>query len=827
MRKTLLSLALILMTAVSAMAQFTATVSQLPTNDYSPVQAEYKLSEIASALNTDAATLAAALQDGSAQFGLFNEDGLIGTTADGPGSYWMKADGTVTNWGNESVVYNGLISYDATEDVFIIPVGQFPDAYAGGETWTNTFTLKYGGSSATLEVIFNITTPKQPTEIAEPVTHFSELNVVKKYTATLDLVEGKSYEGKNFDIEMADLAEVLGCTEEAIADNIAKITIAREFISDENQGIYAFSDSLINHRAPTDGWFGRYTGFDELAGEEYTIAENAFHGWGAGCTVYLQNPSYAEGVYTITYGQYPGTLSAGAEDFITLYIVNGAKAVELVIKLNVLEPEKISFAEMECAGEQVIDAPALEVSASYTSSAATVDVDDILAKLGAESADDITGWILRDSANLADPVESDYWQGETGFLQTWGNQACCQLKVDLANGTANLLQMPRYTEIEDTLVFPIHYIYTYDNKYYKLTFNFTLKPIKKMGDDVVLHCVANEEFNMQIIPSPDTYVYGTTYQLDMDYIEKKIGTTDFKLYGDKWNAEEEKLVWDKNYTCYDGDEKGAGFWFGATTYKNENGQDVVDNAGWGTNSFGFQLSALGVITWFQYPGQRSAGEEYAANIYLVNEETGAYITYTINVQYVSELGDVVETVGEGKVDHVMTADDLEGDFYLDLDVDAICEALEISEEEIEAAEATASKSLTTFITKNSYDEPMFFNAEGYCDKYETDEEQLEATLQAYFTTENDKLQLGVYILNPEAFNVNDPELYYTIHVGLVYGAKRYMIKVTLGSETVVGIKNATTCNASAIYTVAGTKASSLQKGINIVVENGKAKKILK
>lgn len=826
MRKTLLSLALILMTAVSAMAQFKATISQQPTTDYSPVQAEFKLSEIAAALNTDAATLAAALQDGSAQFGLFDADTLVATTADGPGSYWLKADGTVTNWGNESVVYNGLINYDATEDVFAMPFGQFPEAYVGGETWSNTFTIKYGTASATFEITFNIIAPAH---IEEPASLFSQLEIVGKYEGTLSFIQGKQYEGATLSVDMPELAAQLGCDVAAIADNIAKITLTREFVSDENSGIYAFSDNLLNHRSSTDGWFGRYTAFDELAGTEIPIEENALRSYGGGCTFYLQNPSYADGVFKIIYGQYPGTMVAGDKDYASLFIVNGTKAVELKVTVEVAEPAKVEFAEMTLAGEQVIDAPALEVSNSYTSSAAEVNVADILDKLGAESADDIIGWILRDSANLADPTETDYWQGETGYLLAWGNQACCQLKVDLANGTANLLQMPRYTDITEPLTFPIHYIYTYGDKYYKLTFNFNLKPIKQISEDVVLHCVANEEFFMQIIPSPDTYLYGNTYQLDMDYIEKKIGTTEFKLYGDKWNEEQQKLVWDKNYTCYDGDEKGAGFWFGATTYKNENGQDVVDNFGWSTsgNAFGFQLSALGEIHWFQFPGQRTAGEEFAANIYLVNEETGAYITYTINVQYVEELGEVVETVGEGKADYVLTADDLEGDFYIDLDAAAICEALEITEDELEATEATASKSLTTYITKNSFEEPMFFNAEGYSDKYETDEEQLSATLNAYFTTENDKLQLGVYILNPEAFDVNDPDLMYVMHVGLVYGAKRYMIKVTLGSESVVGIKNATTSNASAIYTVAGTKASSLQKGINIVVENGKAKKILK
>ena len=48
--------------SLTANAQFAQTVQQYPTSDYSSVSAEFKLTDVAQALDTDAATLAAAYE---------------------------------------------------------------------------------------------------------------------------------------------------------------------------------------------------------------------------------------------------------------------------------------------------------------------------------------------------------------------------------------------------------------------------------------------------------------------------------------------------------------------------------------------------------------------------------------------------------------------------------------------------------------------------------------------------------------------------------------------------------------------------------------------
>lgn len=801
--------------AAEGEATFSATLEQYPTSDYSAVIASFDFTEVASALNTDTAKLAAALEDGSAEFGLFNEnDSLIDSNADGPGSYWMSAEGNVTNWGEGAVVYNSILSWSSEENVISIPFGQFPDAMSAGDSWSNVFTMKYNGAKVTFEVTLNVVA--RP-EMEEPETYLPALTIVKEYEATIDFKVGQSYENAPCVIDMSDICDVLGANPNALSANIASVLLTQAVVTDES-GSASISDSLVNHRASTDGWFGRHSSFDEASGEETPIAQNALHSWGGGATFYLQNPTLEDGEFTISTGQYPGTMNAESTDYAILYIVNGNKAAKVTLTVNMIAPEIVDFAEMTMAGEQVIDAE-IEAANSYTSVAAPFDVNDILEKLGAENADDLGQWILGDAESLVDPVPTDYWQGEQGYAQSWGNDACCKATVSLPNGTATLMQMPRYTGITEPQTFPIHYILTNGANYYKLTFNFTINPVKQVDSELV--CVGKEYFQMQIVPSPDAWIYGETYQLDMEYIEKKIGTTAFRLYGDKWNADKETLEWNKNYTCYDGDEKGAGFWFGINTYENEDGQTVVDNAGWGTNSFGFQLSAVGVITWFQYPGQRQVGESYNANIYLVNEDNGQYIQYTISVVYVDELTPEAETVGTGSAifnvsDELVNED---GEYEVELDLSDALAAIELSADSVEEAIVVAQKSLTMF-DETTFDESLFFDAEGYSVSPESDG----IVLVAYLTI-NDE---GKVVMRFDDNGFFDEENVTTnVKIGIQYNGKRYIYNYTLSNDPTTRINSVATPvdNTYAVYNLAGVKMNSLQKGINIVKMNGEVKKI--
>ncbi len=709
-----------------------------------------------------------------------NNAGFEFNTNDG----WHSADGMIEGmgWGNAKGVcvkpwnegaIDGTISY----------IGCFDDTWTAGETHTCKYAVINDGKAAILEVV--ITFAEMPV-MHEPETDLTKITIVKEYAATLDFIEGKQFEGKTIAIDASELSAALGVDDETLMPNLRAVTLTQQVVTNDDAGTVEYANTLVNERDATDGWFGRYSSFDEATGEETFYVQNGLRSYGGGCTFYLQNPAIADGQFTMIYGQYPGTMAAGSEDYAVIYVVNGDKAVKITYTVNVHEAEKVDFASMTKVGEQTADG-SLEVASSYTSVAVEVNVADILEKLGAQSADELTGWLLADEASLADPTMTDYWQGEEGFAQGWGDNACCQVKVDLANGTANLLQMPRYTAIAEPQTFPLNYIFVKGDKYYQLKFNFTLTPIKQITGEKI--CVSNEEFSMQIVPTtdPNAWQYGETYKLDVDYIEKLIGSRNFTIYGDKWNAETETLDWSKQYTCYDGDEKGAGFWFGIAQYENKEHQVVVDNAGWsgsGENSFGFQLSALGVITWFQYPSARTVGESYQAHLYLVNEDNGKYIDYLINVVYVDEVSGEVKTVLETKDLSIIPSEQVkEGAFYLPILTAQIYEALGLTDETIDAATIVVPKSKTVFYSTN-LGETFGVNANGYYTSLD-DPETINVT--ATVTTENGKLELFVDAMDVD---FSAPSAEAIVRFGIEYDGKRAIVEyAVLGSQTIGATDN--------------------------------------
>ncbi|MDR0566978.1 MAG: DUF4859 domain-containing protein [Prevotellaceae bacterium] len=77
-------------------------------------------------------------------------------TADVPG-YWIKADGSVTTWGSESVVW---CSVGHSETELYLYGGNHPDA-TGSNTVSIVMIITYNGVAVTLSITFSITAPEE------------------------------------------------------------------------------------------------------------------------------------------------------------------------------------------------------------------------------------------------------------------------------------------------------------------------------------------------------------------------------------------------------------------------------------------------------------------------------------------------------------------------------------------------------------------------------------------------------------------------------------------------------------------------------------------
>ena len=888
--------------APSVDADFTATLTQYPTSDYSASYAVFSLAEVAKTLGTDAATLAGALESGAAYAGLVkplelteghtllvddlvaagalqddvvrfyitnasdasregwgiggfaNSDnwsptemwnGVAGeswvyeypvskilevagtepgewhgvgitiniyndckvskvelvqtqTTADGPGSFWLTSAGERTSWGNNSVIYNSVLGIDADADELAIPVGQFPDAMASGESTSFVLSVVYGEKVATLGVTLNVVA--RPV-MQNPTTVYSALEVVKEYEMPITFTEGKSYEAAVKTLDVSDIYTALGVDAATLDPNTELVTMTRVVVSDESGSIVPV-DSIAPSRFGTDGWFGRYTSFDEATGNETALELNYPKTWGANCTYYLQNPTLANGEFSLTVGQYPGTLKAEDVDKAELFIVNGTKAVKITVVSTCEAMEVIPFDQMVKVGEQSV-AGKLEVANAYTSVTVDIDINDVIEKLGCGVAD-MEMWNLSAADAICDPTINDYWLSEEGYSQAWSANPCCQVTVDLANGTMTLLQMAgKYINIEEEQTYPMYFILSNGANYYQFNIQFTLKPVGKIENE--LHVVSVEEINKQIIPADSYDVEGLT-AIDLDYVESLIGTRDFTLYGDVYvPGDGYGMMMTKNYSCYDTANKGFGFWYGIQTYENEEHQVVVDNAGWsgsGENSFGFQIFTNGNIMWFQFPGSAKVGDTWTANMYLVNEATGAYIKYILNVSYVSEITPEPETVlvYEDPKDVTDASYNADGLLAYNIDMSVVTKALGISEDSEEGVvKILAPKSASVF-AEITLGEDYFFNARGYM----TSESGM--ALTANLSSDENGL---VVTIDPMELDFSKDVA--AVSFAFEYEGKRVIYTIVLG-ENITGI-NAVAADKASVKKV-------VRDGSVVIVKNG-------
>ena len=813
----------------------TVDITSDPENNYFSGYAAFSPSEVAAALGLDVAGLQALIEAGGAVY-LKTADGMSNAYTGNTNEFWMNNQGVAQNYNDDGTCWYVGLSYDpgVGEDGETWPaevdvvMGQMPDyfKYVYENSDLNcVIYLVNGDKQVQFNVTLHVNAAEKP-ELPDPVTNLSGLTIVADYELPLNFTQGKKYEGKEYSATLEGIYDALGTSAAALDAFVSDYTYTQVVKVDsvEGEAVYSYDDALqLPESASDGGWFGRYYNYDEVSATE-TYFCNAPKTWGTGNnTFYVQNATLSDGKFSIVSGQFPGVLVAGDSDYSYLYIIYGDKAARVKVYVDVTEPEVVPFDQLVTVGELVFDVEQ-EANDNYNTKFITFDIADVLAKLGCESANDVLEYQYASDESFADVDTNDYWQNESGFSESWDNSSvcCAQLKpYTLAEGKFRLMMRPgRYTSITENVgPFPLKYALVYGSNIYKVTVNYTVTPVKAVEVEYTLK--ATEIISKQIVPG-DSWQYDTTTQLDMDYIASVVGTSDFVLYGEMYSDSEDYtetngIYWSKKTNCSDNDEKGAGFWYGETERENVEHQLVVTADGWtngGNNSFGFQLSSSCVITWFQWPGTRQVGEEYTANIYFVNEDTGDYMKYILNVKYVEEETPEAETVGTEQIT-VEATDDLinaDGVYVVTIDMAAAYEALGITAADLDACTVVAPKSQFTF-AEYGPEQDILYNELGYV----TTDEDAAVTI-AQLITSAGYPQITIDPMDAyDALNSDEPTAV-VVRVGIEYDGKRYVHEITLANSAYItsinGVKTSTA--ASAIYSISGTKQNTLQKGINIV-----------
>ena len=827
-----------------ANAQYKVEINSAPHDNFVSGGQNFDPTELATALGTDTASLHQAIVAENIVYRLDGEE-KSNTYTGNHNEWWMALDGTPQGYVDEGTSWFVGLSYDEAaldetleNDVISVYVGQMPGVFSKiyePSTLKCTILLIVGDKEVSFDVTQNVEAGV-PSSLTEPVKELSKLNIVKDYTLELNFVPGKSYEGKTYTTTLDGIYEALG-VEQADLDANVNDHILAQLVNTDSVGdaeVYSFSDNLeIPEVAAGGAWFGRYINYDEATEVETPLTISCPKAWGTGYnTFYTQSMTLANGEFSIVSGQFPGTMVDGDTDYTYLYITVGDKAARVKVQAIVKKPEAVDPSTLVKVGETTVEVSA-GIDNNYATKGFSIDMEAIVAALGCTTADLEDVYALDQDSVISDhhtEGSGGFYYNAEGRIEIWGSNAAAfiaRTSTSLQDGKFTIGQMANhFAAITEPTTVTLPLIFQYGVNVYVVNVAYTVVPAATPDEPIVYELVARDAIYKQMVPSADTYAYSTTTTLDLEYIEGLIGTQDFKLFTDKATTgaegEETTLEWSSQYTC----TPAPGFWYGTTTYENKEGQVVVDNAGYGSNSFGITY-ADGVITWYQYPGQRSVGDSYLASLYLVNEENGKYIQYLLNVSFVEEETPESEDLGtKGDTIVVKPAELEEGVYTYTFDTQAIAETLGVEAENI--TENVAVYAFKTPLTRQalSLEESYFGDAEGYTlSEDKADEAVFSASVYA---NENGGLSIDADVMDLTFEAKNEDKV--VLRVAFEANGKRITYVIVLVSEDspVVGISSAKAPQGrtSAIFNMGGAAVPNAYGNINIITVDGVTKKVL-
>ena len=806
--RNLLTAVVCLFAGVTAQAQFSGTLD-LPVSDskFDSMPVEFSLSGVASALGTDAATLAGALEAWEAgtndMFFLADpEDATVlysDYTQGSKGGFWVLNTGVPAGWGTEGLTWYNTISWDAEADVFAINIGQYPEVSEVGDVYKPHFVMKYNDKEVGFDVTINFVENTEPVyEIPEPATlKEAELNIVGSAEVTVEQYPRTGYDSDAVTIELADLAEKLGVEPGLIAASMDKILYATAYnTGDVEDGGGLKKDSLTNEFTAGAPGFWLHAVQNDL-GEE--TGECSAAPYGGEDKFFVEAFAFDAETATLScnLGQYPGILKGNEKWYANLYLLYADKAYRVRYNLNVQQREQGSGTEgMTKVGETAFDV-ALEPANDYSFVEIYPDVEAIAAALGCEVSA-MSMQALDDTENWASPTAGNqgFWFNEAGIVTAWGATAYFYIEnpTSMDYSVLKVGQYPSRLAIGDEFSTSLYFIN--GENYYQAKVNIIVKAPTIIDGE--FKEVASRTYNVQQMPSGYEWTEGI--EIPTDFIEQNIGSNwvvyGMELLDENGNERAGNAKYTKRYSI----TEAPGFWL------NADGR----NSGWGADAI-FGISAggatSGLFTLMQYPDRCSIGDVLKTKLFFVNEETTEMVTFNFNYYIVESIVEK-EEVGNTAIMAVVTPNEE----AQDIDLAPVAEALGTTVDELISDDNTFLKGMTS---DGQYSKGwkaslgVNFNYNGEYDEY--------GDMYVYFEKNADGVQLisGCSDEVAEDFSANG-QFCFDVN------DKVYVFYVNFVSPDVAaGITNVATekKNSNAIFDLSGRQVKTPVRGLYI--QNGK------
>jgi len=716
--KQLLTAVACLFGVMTAQAQFTGTVNQVPRDDWAPEAATFQAAEVGQALGTDAAGLLAALDswmaEGSTDPNMFfyaapsaPDTWSDGYTTGGEKGFWLDTNAEIISYPNGAYYCNPV--WDSEAATFSINIGMMPNMLQYGVYNKELkFSLQLNGKVATFTIDFTVTGGEKvvpdPTTIVE-----KDLNVVGETVITVEQLPRTDYTADN--VYVANMSEIfakLGIADTAaIKSHIAELLWCTEYDTETIDK----KDSLT--QTSTAGAPGWWTTDIRVGGEGgQATGECAATGYGMGNKFFVEGFSYDTATDSLScrLGQYPGTLKGEEKYFVNIYLINGDKAYRLRYNLNIQAVEQGTGLEGLTKVGEITYVLEQEPTSDYSTKNVKPDLEAIAAALE-WSVDDLSVKALDGDDNFAAATANNggWWFDAEGRVTAWGANAVLFAEPTNAPDAQNRINATSWNVGQYPNVFQVGdertaYIYFFNGnegtKYYTMAITLKCVEAKQVQDEFTN--VRTINFGIQAVPSPDAYPIEETWTIDPVVLENVLGTSDVKLYGlaTDANAEATGSAYSDKYSC----DPKPGFWLDA------DGRVST----WSSSCpVGICYAADGTFTFFQYPGTNKVGDVFKTQLFLVNVETGNMITFNINVAFVDEIIQA-EVVGEEELVLPIATDDQ----TVAIDLSKAAQALGVTVDDLLADENNYLRGLTDANIygegRNAFD-GLAFDLNGYYD----------------------------------------------------------------------------------------------------------------
>ncbi|MBR1932254.1 MAG: DUF4859 domain-containing protein [Prevotella sp.] len=668
--RNLLIAVVCLFAGVEAQAQFKGSAEQYPTTDYSASPISFKLSEVATTLSTDAATLGTVLKEyveAETPAALLFVQQPDGTETSAPSAdangFWMSATGQRLDYG-EGCAFYASPDVDADADEFAFYVGQMPGVMQAGDVASAKIALKYNDKVATFEITLNVIA-KPVYDIPEPTVIEKDLTIVGEASVTLEQYPRGGYDSDPLTVNIADVVEKLGLPSgDMLADALDQILYTTLYnTGDVEQGGGMKKDSLTNN--PTGEGIGYWFRPVQNA-EGAEDGEVAAAGWGADDKFYVNNFAYnaQTGDLTGVLGQYPGSCKDNEEWFAYVYLIYGNKAYRVKVGLKVLEKEQGNgLADYTKVGE---GAAVTEQSPTddFSTTQVSIDVEAIAAALGCEVSA-LGVYVLDDKDNFGGSTANNggWWLNSAGTVTSYGTGAAFFIEpVNSGDWSViNVGQYPNSLNVGDEVSTTLNFVN--GQNYYPFT--VTLKIAEPQYVDQNFESVATRTFALQSLLD-NGYTAMDLASIATEDIEAAIGTATPVFYGlaPDTLAAQTGEVYSKKWSC----DPKPGFWLAKDGRVSKWGAESPVGICWVDNS---------TLRFFQYPNANSIGDTFTTQLFLVNEETNKMITLNINLSFVESLVES-EIVGSENIALPVTSEGRE----IEIDLSKPAEALGVSVENL-------------------------------------------------------------------------------------------------------------------------------------------------